>query len=173
MYYLRNGDNLLTLPRRLEIYSNSAIPSAIKLWNDLDPDIRNSNTLDEFKTKLKEKFKAPKVPAYYSHGERTYQVIQSRIRNHCSDLKAHLFENHLTDSPKCSCGYHTEDADHYFFKCSRYQDERLQMFINTRIFHPINSSTLMFGVQTLNYKANCKLFQEVQLFIKRTKRFNV
>ena len=52
-YPIRNRHNYVTIPRRLSIYSKSTIPSSIDLWNRLDVNVRNSNTLNEFKSRLK------------------------------------------------------------------------------------------------------------------------
>ena len=64
-YNLRNQENYATVTRRLEIYSQSVIPSSTKLWNTFDIDIRNSATLSSFKSKLKTIFKPPIFPVYF------------------------------------------------------------------------------------------------------------
>ncbi len=52
-YNLRNNDNFVTLARRTEIYSKSFIPSSVALWNELSDEIKESSTLNIFKSNLK------------------------------------------------------------------------------------------------------------------------
>ena len=85
-YKLRTNQNYVTVPRRLEIYSKSIIPSSVKLRNELDNEIKNMPTLSSFKANLKRHFKAPIVPTYFLSGERLYSVYHARIRNQCSNL---------------------------------------------------------------------------------------
>ena len=47
-YNLRNSADFEAIIRRTEIYSKSVIPSSIKLWNELDIEIRNSPSLSIF-----------------------------------------------------------------------------------------------------------------------------
>ena len=119
-YNLRNSQNYATIARPLDIYSKSFIPSAVKLWNELDISIRSS-TLLEFKRKLKLMFSPPQdVPRYYIQGDRFCQDHLARIRNHCSNLNADLFNNHLKSSAVCACDHPCEDAEHYFFCCTLF-----------------------------------------------------
>lgn len=170
-YSLRINDNFITLPRRLELYSRSVIPDSIKLWNDLDLSIRNATTLQSFKNKLKNKFKSPRVSSYYTSGECYYTVIQARIRNKCSNLNNDLFYNHLREYPDCSCNNGIEDAEHFFFKCNRYRNERILLFTNTRAYHPLSSHKLLHGIESLSNEENQTLFLKVQTYIKNTRRF--
>ena len=169
---LRNGDDYVIVSRRTHLYSRSFLPSAIDLWNSLDINIRNSNTISHFKSNLKRVFFASeKIPQYFFTGNRKSSIIHARLRNNCSDLNSDLFQNHLTTSPVCSCGMEIENASHYFFKCSKYHIQRLLLFNALRSFHPLKSDTLLHGKQSLNDEENGIIFTEVQRFISATKRF--
>ena len=170
-YGLRNNDDFITLSRRLETYAKSVIPDSIRLWNNLDTRIRNAPSLNTFKTILKEKYKTPTVPPFFFHGDRYYNVMHTRIRNRCSNLNNDLFFNHLRDNPDCSCGRGMEDADHFFFKCPLFINQRITLFTSTRNFHPLNADKLLFGIDSLSDDDNSTLFLEVQTFIKNSKRF--
>ena len=50
---LRSRENFEVPFSRLCSYETSFIPSALRLWNELDIDIRRSSTLNEFKSKLR------------------------------------------------------------------------------------------------------------------------
>ena len=168
---LRNNDNYITLVRRTQLFSNSFIPSATSLWNNLDPNIKNTGSLTVFKRKLKYLFQAPSVPKYFLHGERTYSVIHARIRNRCSNLNGDLFNNHLRPDSKCICGHSIENAEHYFFECIQYNNERYNLFSETRSVHPLNLNMLLYGKDSFNFDLNITIFTAVHKFIKESSRF--
>ena len=165
------SDSYNTLNQRLEIYSKSVIPSSLKAWNELDLTIRNSQSLSIFKKRLNRKFGTTAIPPYFLTGERFASVHHARIRNSCSNLNADLFNNHLKDSSLCVCGDGIENAEHFFFNCKKYSNERVQFFRSTQVFHPLSTRKLLHGIPELNDNQNKKLFGEVQKFIKNTKRF--
>ena len=169
---LRNSNNYQTIARRTEIYAKSVIPSALSMWNDLETEIRESDSLQMFKNKLKRKYKRPDVPAYYITGERFPSVHHTRMRYKCSNLNADLFNNHIKNTQTCECGAEIEDAEHYLFKCPRYRTERIQLFTETRAYHPLNVNKLLFGFANLNDEQNNTIFKHVHKFIKNTKRFS-
>ena len=41
-------------------------------------------------------------------------VLHTILLNKCSDLKLDLFDNHVTNSPSCTCGHFIESAEHEF-----------------------------------------------------------
>ena len=69
------------------------------------------------------------------------------------------------------CTFGIEDAEHYFFKCTRFHAERIILFQNTRHMHPLNVNKVLCGLDTQTDEENTYLFKEVHNFIKRTKRF--
>lgn len=56
-YNLRSRENFDVPFSRLCSYETSFIPSTLRLWNDLDIDIRRCPTLNEFKSKLRKQTK--------------------------------------------------------------------------------------------------------------------
>ena len=53
VYSLRNGNDISLPFCRLSSTSDSFIPSTIKMWNSLNNNIRNVDTLSKFKFELK------------------------------------------------------------------------------------------------------------------------
>lgn len=170
-YNLRNREDYSTVVRRLQIYANSVIPSSVKLWNELSPEIRNASSLLSFKWNVKQLFKGSSVPPYFFDGDRTYQIYHARLRNRCSNLNADLFYNKLRESPNCDCGFSHEHAEHFLFNCPLYLIQRIKLFTETRRFHPLNTNKLLFGIENNNNDDNSYIFLKVQEFIKSTKRF--
>ncbi len=169
---MRNNDNFVTLARRTVLYSKSFIPSSVALWNDLSQDMKESASLNVFKSNLKRLFKPPVVPDFFFIGERKFSVYHARIRNHCSNLNADLFQNHLRDTPTCQCGFRNENAEHFFRHCNIFQMQRTNLFAALRQFLPISTDTFLFGNTSLSTEENTRIFTEVQQFIKLTKRFD-
>lgn len=172
-YPLRNNNNIAIPFTRTEISHRSCIPSSISFWNSLDENIRNSISVSSFKYQLKnQSTNNYKVPSFYIRGNRYLSVLHARIRNKCSNLKNDLYLNHLSPSPLCCCSQVVEDAEHYFFLCSKFLDERIILFHSVHNFHPLNLHKLLYGDEALSEDDNTVLFTAVQNFIKSSRRFN-
>ena len=79
-YNQRNSNDTQTIASCTTLFYNSFLPSLIRDWNRLNPDIRNAGTLDAFKHKLNQNL--PVIPKHYS-GIRKYQIWHTRIRTGC------------------------------------------------------------------------------------------
>ena len=170
-YNLRNKANLTTLPTRSATFSKSCIPSAISDWNNLPLAFRECGSYNLFCKELnRETLK--KVPNYYFDGKRKFSILHARLRNFCSNLNQDLYDNYLRDDPLCSCSRSNESAAHYFFECHHYEEQRIQLFTDTREFHPLNVHMLLKGKDSLSDSDNSKLFLAVQDYIHATGRFD-
>ena len=56
-------------------------------------------------------------------------------------------------------------------QCPTFLNERLPLFHATRHFHPLSVNTLLYGRDNLSNDDNTSIFNNVQLYIKNTKRF--
>jgi hypothetical protein len=63
-YELRNAENISLPPGKKTGYSNSFMPSAIRMWNKLNPDTKGRGSLDSFKYHLKKSTCRKKVKLY-------------------------------------------------------------------------------------------------------------
>ena len=139
-YAWRNRANSSTPPQRTTIFSQACILLSINAWNNLSMHYRNCESYDAFCYHVKKDFCSNvKVPVYYLKGNRRLSIIHCRIHNCYSDLHNDLFHNHLRDSPFCESLEETEDAEHYFFVCKCFADQRLALFNTTRPFHSLNA----------------------------------
>ena len=170
-YPLRNSQDISAPYSRTSISMKSFVPSGINLWNNLDDNFKNLETLQSFKHALKISRGKQKVPTYFYSGKRQLQVLHATLRNNCSNLENDLFLNHLSDSNLCSCSIEIEDAEHYFFKCRNFVNQRIALFASTRKFHPLSLEKLLYGSNNLCDNDNNELFHSVQLFFRDTKRF--
>ena len=112
-YNLRN-DKMQLIYSRTESFRSSFFPASFRLWNELEPSVRNANSLSEFKSSLCKK--SYKKNQYYDYGNRKISCILSSRRLHCSKLNHDLTANDIIDIELCNCG-RTETAFHYFLDC--------------------------------------------------------
>ncbi len=100
---------------RSTLYYNSFVPAVIRKWNILPDDVKNSESLNIFKSKLNRTL--VKTPAYYYVGKRYLQLTHTRLRTKSSALNDHLFAKKIISSPRCSCGA-IETTNHIVFLMS-------------------------------------------------------
>ena len=176
VYQLRN-DSSITLPAcKTEALKNSFFPSTIRDWNALPNELRQSPTIESFKSNLRkiDEFKTSTPPKWYSYGKRRLNIILTQIRNSCSALRQHLTDNFVIDNPICQqCNLNrAEDAKHFFLECPKYATLRQTM---TDVFQtetiPLNIMTITKGSIDKNYDENKILLDSVQTFILQSNRF--
>ncbi|MCG7877682.1 MAG: reverse transcriptase domain-containing protein [Candidatus Thiodiazotropha endolucinida] len=167
-YDLRNATNIRQTMCRTQLYYNSFLPSCIRAWNELSPDVRDVNSLAIFKHRMNENTMKP--PKYYFIGERFSQIHHTRLRTSCSSLNHHLFLKNIVNDPNCTCGA-IETSKHYLFECQRYNGIRIDMMTKVTVYCQPTTNTLLFGDTELSYNQNCEIFLAVQKFITDSKRF--
>ena len=168
-YPLRNTSYYSFPYRRTEASRRSCVPSSLSLWNNLDETVRNSSTINSLKKNVKSVYSNLQiVPPYYIKGDRKLSVIHARLRNNCSNLKHYLYKNFIEPDFSCRCGYSCEDANHYFFICSLYLKERVELF--NCFYHPLSLRTLLFGDKNLSTEDTFIIFRVIHRFIKETKK---
>ena len=176
VYHLRNHDDLkFILPQgRTSSYMNSYLPSTIKLWNDLPIQIRQLPTLASFKTAIKNMF-YKKTSKLFNLGKRPLNIIHCQLRNSASNLNFDLHCHFLRDNATCDmCGYHTENAFHFFFECAHFTELRYNLFESINAMQlqvPISLKLLLCGNETLAFKDNAMIFKFVHNYISQSKRF--
>ena len=109
---------------RLCTFETSFFPSTLKLWNGIGQSFRNLPTLSQFKRKLKKQLIRSNTYSATSREERTGDIILSRIRHKCSSLLADLYSVSIVTNPFCTCGPYIENAEHFFFECSHFDNQR-------------------------------------------------
>ena len=148
---------------------NNCISHLKSFWNELDIDIRRSSTQNEFKSKLRKQIN--KVNDFLSVRDRKYNIILTRIRHNCSSLKADLHRVNIVSNPICDCGIDIENAGHYFFFCTQYNDQRDNLFSALNFIPFVNLDLLLNGSSELNYELNKRATLAVIKYIKDTRRF--
>ena len=170
-YNLRNRSQRDTQLTRLNCLTYSFFPTTTKLWNDLSNEIKARPSISAFKSVLTKGL--PKKNPLYYFGGRLEACIHARLRIENSPLKADLANSlHVIDSPLCPCGSgREENAEHFFFNCPLYDEQRLTMKNELLPFVINNVDFLLYGLQSENHVDNILIFSAVHKFIRNTKRF--
>ena len=168
-YNLRHVADIPPIYSRTTLRQKSFFPATIDLWNNLDIEIRNSETLSIFKARLRRPLVV--TPKHYFVGCRKGQILHTRLRLECSSLNDHLFKHNLVDNCKCACGHPRETTTHFFFHCTLFNRHRLECFRQIPRVFKHDTSTFLFGDTHVAEDQNCELFTIIQKYIMQTKRF--
>ena len=135
-----NGDHLIVPFCKLSITNSSFIPSTVKEWNKLDIAIRKLDSLSKFKNAIRLNSQSNKisVPKLYYYGPRKLNVILTQLRCTASFLNHDLYKVHILSSQ--------EDANQFFFVCTKYSEIRNDLFLSiSDLSQLINTSLLTTG----------------------------
>ena len=178
--------NLRPIKCRTQRFENSFLPDATKLWNNLPTDIRNSLSLQIFKSKLKATLLAADIaPDFYSHGQRFANICHTQLRLGFSRLNSDLHKVNIIQQPTCACSHPTEDFKHFCLYCPKYVQERKKLLltitpllapgVNPNLIMHVASdrlcSILLFGSKELSEECNTVIFRAMQNFVVETRRF--
>ena len=150
---LRNANHHTQAQIRTTTHQRSFFPLTGNQWNQL-PTSTKKLPLLEFKRSITHQLGTPKPPLYYTLGDKTSNIMHTRLRIRMSLLNAHMFKIQKSDSPSCSCGYLLEDTNHYIFSCPKYTHQRDTLFNNisiilqydfTQVPRSIQSQILLHG----------------------------
>jgi hypothetical protein len=83
--------------------------------------ITESPSLNIFKNRLTHFYKSWDTNAHYNFGIRKFNIIHYQLRNEASNLKAHLFNDFLSDNTNCpNCSGSLEDNNHFLLICPKF-----------------------------------------------------
>lgn len=170
-YVLQNEHNFPEIGVRTSSFQNSFIPRTIHDWNNLNKDIKASDTLATFTSKLN----TPPLtsPKWYYSGTRILSINHAKLRMLCSPLNDHLFSHiHVIDSPDCLCGHFRENNKHFLIDCPLYLIERNQMFNKLmQIGFQPSLNNILYGNSQYTEECNIMAFSIIQEYIAATGRF--
>ena len=125
-YNLRSSNLRHPVPKT-NSYQNCFFISTTDLRNDLDPQLKNATSLYSFKQMLKKQVLQP--PKYYTHGDRTSNILLCQLRNGKGQLNSDLHRDHLLESANCSQCMVPETSKHFLFNCSKYYTQRVDILL--------------------------------------------
>lgn len=174
-YNIRHPNFFTPFRCRTELFYGSFFPATIRAWNMLPVPVRDSVTLLEFKSKLKAMSPIRQPPEWYYVGPRFANIMLCRLRNGCSSLNRHLFDNFLSESASCSCGHNDESTNHYLLHCALFNEQRVvfqnQLALNDISLANLTVNQLLYGTYTTNLEMNKLICNTVCQYIINTNRF--
>ena len=160
-------------------FSRFFFPSTIMGWNELDWEIKNSESIVAFKKIIISFIRPSAISTFNCHIPRGIKLL-SRLRLGLSHLKEHSFQDSL--NLFCSCGKgEIETSSHYLLHCSNYSEERLALLntirnIDMSILQLSDSkftSVLLFGDTSFDNNKNTFILDATIDYIILTGRFDV
>ena len=183
-YSTRGGNVIPRIKCRTTSYMNSFYPHAVKIWNELDPDLRQAPSVSNFKSNILKLIRPLKKNVFNIHDpkgmNRLFQlrVGLSPLRNH---KKRHKFVDTPTDI--CCCQMSSETTAHFLRYCNLFTEARANMY---RVINPILTSNdmilrsddefvlfLLYGHKTLNVDDNTAVLTASLKYIHETTRFEL
>ena len=127
-YSLRNINEYDAAVCRTVHFSNTYFQYVLLEWNALAKDVRESNTLGEFKRKLLAKIRPDKKPVFEICDTRGVRCL-TKLRVRFSPLSEHKFR-HIFESlsPICMCNTGIEDNEYFLQHCPMYDLMRNDLF---------------------------------------------
>ena len=97
-------------------------------WNKLGLNIRNSESLTSFKSKVLKFIRPSENSIFLCNNPKGIQLLP-RLRLGLSHLRDHKFKHNFQDTlnPIRNCGEDTETSCHYLLHCLLYTNERLAL----------------------------------------------
>ena len=109
-------------------------PSVLSDWFQLDVNIRNSESIAIFISRLLS-FIRPMQSNVYNIFDPIGLKFLTRLRLDFNHLNEHRFRHNFQDclNPLCSCSLETEDTKHYLLHCNQFSQHRIDL-INSMIY---------------------------------------
>ena len=124
---LTNKTNVI--PSRTRTFKKTLFPYCINEWNNLNTEIRNTESIKFFKKMIVTDNKENSVFSVYDpYGLK----LLTRLRLQFSHLKEHKFRHGFSDtvSPMCEYNAEIEDTEHFLLRCHFYSIQRFELFNN-------------------------------------------
>ena len=161
LFGVRSTNVLNSVPCRSERFRKSFYPDAVTCWNNLDPIIRNSESLSIFKSEIIRIIRPKKKEIFNIHDPVGIKYIY-QLRVGLSILKAHKRAHKFSDTLDDTCDCHTgsETTAHFLLKCPQFATHRDTLFSSV---HPIISNICTIGFLETSDMVNILLYGNQRL----------
>ena len=179
-YSTRNQVNVPLFKINHNFLKNSLFPSAIIEWNNLDPNLRNSDTYETFKNAALKFITFSPNSVFECHNHQGIKFL-TRLCLGLSHLREHKFKHSFQDSlnPVCKCGAEVESTTRFLLHCPIYNNDWSSLLstirnIDCKLLEITDSSltqTLLYGNPSFYIITNSPILNATIDFILSTKRF--
>ena len=181
LYGLRSDNVLNFIKCRTNPYSNTFYPHSVKIWNEIGPEFRQSDSLSIFKSKTLKMVRFSKKSIFDIHNTKCIKRLY-QLRVGLSPLRHHKMRKGFRDTPTdiCHCLRSPETTEHYLIHCDLYTEPRINLFhVITPILesHGLNLhgdlliNLLLYGNNTLSYDENKAILTATLTFILKSTHF--
>ena len=180
-YFTRNQEYVPSFKTNHNFFKNSFFPATVNEWNNLDPDLRNSETYGAFKSNILKFIRPSPNSVFNCHNPQGIKLI-TRLRVGLSHLREHKFKHSFQDSlnPLCPCGSDVESSSHFLLDCPLYANERRALLSTIRNVdcklletekYNVLTQTLLFGNVSFDEATNTRILNATIDYMLSTKRF--
>ena len=119
-YITRNSDEIPLVKTNHDFYKNSFFPSTNIEWNNLDHDLRNTESYTLFRASIL-KFIRSSPNSFYGCQNIMGIKLLTRLLLGLSHLREHKFKHNFQDTlnPLCNCGMDVESSTHFYSSVPR------------------------------------------------------
>ena len=163
---------------------NSFYPHAIKIWNEIDPSLRQAPSLSIFKSNILKLIRPLKKDVFNIHDPKGIKRL-FQLRVGLSPLRRHKKHHKFKDTPTdiCRCQMSAETTKHFLVYCNLFTEARDLMF---QVINPILESNdlilhsddqlkdlLLYGHYTLSVDENHAVLTATLKYIHESTRFEL
>ena len=162
---------------------NSFYPNAVKIWNEVGPELRQSATLSSFKSNILKIIRPSKRTVFNIHQPKAMKRL-FQLRVGLSPLRHHKKLHKFLDTPIdiCPCQKSVETTEHFLIHCNLYTEVRKKMF---EVINPILESNhvcltndmlvpfLLYGNDIISIDENKSVLIATLKFITESTRFDL
>ena len=166
---------------RTDCFKYSFFPSTLNEWFKLDNNIRNSESIKIFKSKLLS-FIRPVQSSIYSIFDPEGLKLLTRLRLGFTHLNEHKFRHNFQVclNPLCSCSLEIEVTSHYLLHCHHFSNHRTDLMNSVNLIIPnfesmndnIKKDILLYGDSRFDENKNKIILEATINFLKNSERFS-
>ena len=129
LFGTRSGNDIPSIISKTTSYMNSFYPHAVKIWNDIGPDLRKPTRLSIFKSNILKIIRPRKKNFVNIHDPKGMKRL-FQLRVGLSPLRHHKKRHNFKDTPTdtCRCKMSAETTAHFLAYCNLFTEERVHMF---------------------------------------------
>ena len=158
------NNSIPTFHCRTDCFKYSFFPSTLNDWFSLDINIRNSESISLFKSRLLSSIRLVQININDIFDPQGL-IFPTRSRVGLSHLNAHRFHHSFQGclNPLCSCSLEIEDTTHYLLRCRFFSKQ------STGRMNSVNSMVQNFEFMSENNKKHLLLFGDPRFDEKKNK----
>ena len=166
---------------RTDCFKYFFFPSTLRDWFNLDENIRNSESISIFKSRLLSFIRTVQNSVFNIFDPKGLKLL-TRLRLEFSHLNEHRFRHNFEEcvNPLCSFSLKTEDTEHYLLHCHHFTPLRINLMnsVNSVLYNFESLSDidkkeiLLYGDPRIDNNKNKIIVEATLNYIKVSERFS-